>query len=381
MLKLALLCIGASALMWLSESRCPKEPTLQQDSHFMLGRTDGFMLAAIVWMTCFAFLRTSYNDTQAYIDRFLDAQSISEGVANGTYTDWIENPFSCLYRDLIRGMTDNCHVYFFFPALLHSVAVVKFIKYHSDSPGMSMLVYFSIGTFALYLAAFKQNMAMSILLLAVPYACRKKYVHYVLLVLLAALFHFYAIVYLFVPFLFGKPWGKTTWIILGAALFALATYDATVGALMENVKDMGGSVAPSELFDGHSVNVLRVAVYWVPGLLALAFRRHIRFGSSRTENLFVNLSIVCACVLTVGLAEGANLYGRMAGYFEIPMAIALPGIIKKIFTTRSASLVYKLAGWLFLGYFSYEFLVSKDFGSQYSAISMAEFAAQLLKTG
>lgn len=379
MLNLALLCIGAAVLLWLSDKVYPRENALSRGNlrHFMRRRSDGFMLAAIIWMTCFAFLRTHYNDTDAYINGFTDARSVAEEFASGTYTDWVENPLSSLYRDIMRGLTDNYHIYFLFPALLHSIAVVKLCKFYSDSPGMSILLYFALGTFTLYLAAFKQNMAMTILLLALPYAQQKKNVHYVLLVLLATLFHFYAIAFLIVPFLFGKPWGKTSWIILGATLFALATYDATLGALMENVEEMGGNIAAEELFDGHSVNVLRVVVYWVPGLLALVFRRHLIYDSDRMENLFVNLSILCACVLSIGLAEGANLYGRMAGYFEIAMAISLPRMLKKIFTRESARLASGIAVGLYLIYFFYEFMIARDFSGDYRAISLWQFVQEL----
>ena len=169
-----------------------------------------------------------------------------------------------------------------------------------------------------------------------------------------------------------------TWILLAATAFTLATYDATLGAVMQNVEEMGGDIAAEELFDGNSINELRVAVYWVPSLLALLFRRHVNYNSTRMENLFVNLSILCACVLTIGLAEGANLYGRMAGYFEVAIAISLPYIIKKTFTKDSATFVSGVASLLFLGYFCYEFTSSKNFAADYQAISFGGFLLELV---
>ena len=196
-----------------------------------------------------------------------------------------------------------------------------------------------------------------------------------LFVLLATLFHFYAIVYLVVPLLFGKPWGKTTWLMVMIAVFTLVTYDSTLGALMRNVENMGGDIAAEELFDGHSINALRVAVYWVPALLALVFRKHVNYESTRMENLIVNMTVLCACILTIGLAEGANLYGRMAGYFEIATVIALPYIIKKTFTEESAEFVTVSAVLLFLGYFCYEY---SSFGTQYRAITLGRFLLELM---
>ena len=157
----------------------------------------------------------------------------------------------------------------------------------------------------------------------------------------------------------------------------MLTYDYTLGAFMEYAQSIGALVDEGELFDGHSINVLRVLVYWIPALLALIFRRRLFTDSTKEENLFVNMSIVSAFILTLGLVQAANLFARMAGYFEIATAIALPWIIKKLFTKQSAQLVTILACILYFGYFMFEFTVSKDFGSDYSAISLWQFITSL----
>lgn len=380
MLKLLLLCLGCAGLIAMSQRANPVQRIYWgRGEHYIRQPVDIYLLIAVIWLAGFAFLRTGYNDTSAYINGFRNAQSLQSGFASGKYFDWIENPLSIFYQDLMRGITSNYHVYFMLPALLHSVVLMKFCKKYSVSPAISLLIYFSLGTYTMmFLAAFKQGMAMIILMLALPYAHDKKIGTYVLLVLLAMLFHFYAIVFLLVPLLFGKPWERTTWIMLGITAFTLITYNSTLGAVMAYVDELGGSIAEEELFDGNSINVLRVAVYWVPGLLALVFRRHVNHNSTRMENLFVNMSVLCACVLSIGLAEGANLYGRMAGYFEIAIAIAMPYIIHKIFNRRSERLVSGVATLLFLGYFCYEFTISKNFGADYSAISAGQFLLELI---
>lgn len=379
MLKLSLLCLGAALLMVLSQQYHPAQPVRWEgNGHFLGRRADEYMLAVIIWMTCFCFLRTAYNDTGNYIREFMNAQPVSVGIKTGAYSHFMKNPLSSLYRDYMHGITDNYHVYFLFPALLQSIAIVKLYKHYSVSPAMSLLIYFCLGTYALHMSAFKQAMAMTVLLLAFPYACRKKYVTYVLLVLLATLFHFYAIIYLVVPLLFGKPWGKTTILMIAVFMVMLLTYDWTLGALMEYVNQVGGSMAEEEIFDGHAVNVLRVTVYWIPALLALFFWKHVNYQSTRAENALVNMSILCAGILTIGLAEGANLYGRMAGYFEWTMVLTIPMLVKKIFDKDSADFVSVLAAILFFGYFCYEFGVSKNFDATYSAITLWQFFRELV---
>ena len=378
---LILLYWGTVFLMYLSQTYYPVEAQLDGHQigkrHFLLRRADIFMIIVIAWMTCFSFLRTDYNDTYTYRVFFSEAQSLAEGFSNGTFTDWTGNPLSMLYRSLIREITENYHIYFFFPAILSSFSVVKLCKQYSVNPAFSILIFFSIGTYVAYIAALKQCLAMFFLLIALPYGIEKKYVRFYLLVLVAMLFHTHAFMFAIVPLLTEKPWGKVTWAGLAFVVFALLTYDVTLGAFMEYAQSLGAFINENEVFDGHQINILRVVVYWVPALLALVFRKRLFNDSTRIENLFVGMSIVSAFILTIGLAEGANLYARMAGYFEVATAVALPWMIKKLFTKQSAQLVTACAAILYFGYFLYEFGVSKDFGSSYRAISMWQFITSL----
>lgn len=379
---LILLYWGTVFLMYLSQTYYPAETQLDGPQtgrrHFLLRRSDVFIIIVIAWMTCFSFLRTSYNDTETYIRTFYEARSVIEGIADGIFTDWTGNPWSMLYRSIIHDITDNYHIYFFFPAFLSSFAVVKLCKRYSVNPAFSLLIFFSVGTYVMYIAALKQCLAMFFLLMALPYAIDRKYVKFYLLVIVAILFHTHAFMFAIVPLLIEKPWGKVTWALLGTTLFAMATYDTTLGAFMNYAQSIGALVAESEVFDDHQINFFRVLVYWVPALMALVFRKRLFQDSERTENLYVNMSIVSAFILSIGLVEGANLYARMAAYFEIATVIALPWMIKKLFTKQSAQLVTVVAILLYFGYFYYEFAITKDFGSSYSAISLWQFITSLL---
>lgn len=381
MRQLILLYWGCVFLMYLSQVYYPTPAQLEGPQtgrrHFMLRKADIFTIVVIVWMTCFSFLRTGYNDTGTYIAHFMQSETAADFLARDGLLDWTGNPLSELYRDLMHDFTDNYHIYFFFPAFLSSFAVVRIIKKYSVNPTFSLLFFFSIGTYIVYVAALKQSFAMFFLLLALPYAIDKKYIRFYLLVFIAILFHTHAFMFMILPLLFDRPWEKVTWIGLAAVLFAMATYDRTLGAFMNYAQSIGALVEENELFDGHQINLLRVVVYWVPSILALTFNRRLFRESSRCENLFVNMSIVCSMILTLGMVQAANLFARMAAYFEIGTAIALPWMIKKLFTKRSAQFITICAAVLYFGYFLYEFGISKNFGGDYAAISLWQFVTDL----
>ena len=383
MKQLILLYWGCVFLMYLSQTYYPVEPQLDGHQigrrHFMLRRADIFMIIVIAWMTCFSFLRTSYNDTETYIKLFTEAQSLSEGWQNGSFTNWAKNPLYELYVSLVRTLTDNFHIFFIIPAFLSNIAFVKLCKRYSANPSFSLLIFFSIGTYVMYIAALKQSIAFTFLLLSVPYAINKKYGRFYLLVFLACMFHVYSILFAIFPIMIEKPWGSKTWLLLSVVIVAMITYDETLGRVIEYAESAGVDMKSEEIFFDHQLSVLRVLVYFMPGLIALVFRRRLFSDSSREENAFVDMSIFSAMVMMIGMVKGANLFSRMAGFFDFSSAIALPWMINKIFNKQSAKIVTIIAAGLYFVYFMYEFAISKDFSNGYAAISIFDFIVGLFK--
>lgn len=349
----------------------------RENKHFICDRTDIFLIMIIIFASSFTFLRNSYNDTANYLYDFRNAKTLTAFLESGELFDLATNPLHDLYKTIIHEYTDNYHIYFFFPAVFNSVAIAKLYKHYSSNLTFSYIIFFSIGTYVMFVAALKQSIAVAILTFALPYAIDRKYVRFYLLVFFAMLFHTHAFMFMIVPFLFDKPWGKKTWLLLGIVAFAMATYNTTFGTFMEIATGMGVNIVDWELFDGHQINIIRVLVYSIPAAIALFFRRRLFYDSARIENLFVNMSIIAAFILSLGMVQGANLFARMASYFEIYIALALPWMVNKLFTTQSAKLVTCMAYVLFFCYFLYEHAVSKNFGAQYSAISMWQFIVSL----
>ena len=382
MQKLILLFWGTVILMCFSQKYYPTEyqhlGNQRSGGHFMWKKADIFMTITIFWLLCFSFLRVNYNDTANYIFFWRHAESVRELLTSGRLLDLTGNPLSILWQAASHEIAENFHVYFLLPALAINFAVIKLFKHYSVQPSFSLLLFFSIGTYVMYMAAMKQAFAMFFLLLAIPYAEQKQYFRFYLLVFIAFLFHAHAFMFAIIPFLFGKPWGKTTWLGLGVVLFAMATYDLTLGAFMEYAQSIGMLVDESELFDGHQIHFIRVVVYWIPSILALVFRKRLFHDSSRMENLFANMAIVSSMILMLGLVQAANLFARMAAYFEFAAAITMPWMIQKLFDKQSARLVTSLAVICYFGYFCYEFGVSKSFDAQYRSITLWQFIMELM---
>lgn len=373
--KLILLYGGTCLLAWLSQQYNPSGVGMrtERDRHFLRDPMDVYTLGIVAWMTLFSGLRTAYNDTSAYINGFNSAVSSFDAFWKESQTlGFAENPLFYLTQVLVKSVVDNYHVWFIIIAFFSNYIAVKFFRHYAPSYMLAILLFQAMGTYVLYMAAVKQSVAMAIAMCAIPFALNRRRLVYYPMILLAMLFHTHAFMLLIVPFLMGKPWGIFIWVLGGAALFAMATYDSTLGVFVKYAQAIGANLSESEVFDDHSLNALRVAVYAVPALLALIFRRRLFRDSGRAENFMVNMSIVSVFILAIGLVEGGNLFARMAGYFEWAAAIALPWMVLKLFNRKSVKFVSGCAAVLYSVYFLYEFGVSKDFGNGYAAISLLE---------
>lgn len=378
MVKLILLYFGTIILAYLSQRFCPmRHDGITEERHFMHDRTDIFCVAIIIWLTLFNGLKVSYNDTGNYIAFFQDsATTLSEHFATSTETGFADNPLYYITQLFSKKIIDNYHVWFLLTSFFNAWIVVKFLKHYSEHFSITIMVYHALGTYLMYLAAIKQSIAIGILLIAIPYLFRKKWLLYYSLVILAILFHTHSFLFLVLPFFISKPWGKLTYVCIGIALFAMATYDNTLGAFMEYAQSIGANVASIEVFDDMTVSPIRVAVYAIIPLISLLFKKQIKNKSNIADNLFLNMSILSLLILSIGLVNGANLFARMVGYFELGIALSLPWLLNRIFTLRSRQFVYVAAFLCFSVYFVYDSYMIKDF-NHYRAISVFEFIKSL----
>lgn len=379
MSKLIALYFGTAFLAYLSQTYYPvSERNRANRRSFLRDKTDAFLIVMIIWMTLFNGLKTSYNDTANYISFYQNApDTLSRFFSQSGGFDYTGNPMFYICQTIVKGVIDNYHVWFLLVAGFNAVIIVKIFKRYSENLAFSFVVFYSIGTYVMYVAAMKQSVAVAILMLAIPFLLEHRWVSYYLLVLLAIFFHTHAFLFLILPAFLEKPWGKMTYISLAAVLLAMATYDVLLGAFLRYAQSIGANVAENEVFDGHSLNVLRVLVYAVPTVISFAFRKRLFANSTTDENLFANMSILSTLILSIGLVEGGNLFARMAGYFEWSSAITLPWMVKKVFNQRSQRFVLIMASVLYFGYFLFEFTVSKDFGSDYAAITLWQFIRSL----
>ncbi len=339
-----------------------------------LRRLDVWCFIAILIMGFFSGLRTDYNDTYMYKIGFRGADTVAEYLAENGFK-FAGNPLFYISNSFVRQLTDDYHIFFLIIGLFSFWQYMRFFKKHAPYLSLSTYFFFTMGTFVFMMAAMKQAIAVAILTIAIDKLLEKKYVAFYIWVILAALFHFYAILFVILPLFTTKPWNYKTYLLLLGMLVCMVAFEGVITAFMESAEDVGKNVSEEEVF-AVGTNIFRVLVYAVVPIITFIYRAKLKDLSS-AENLFINMSIICFAVLCVGTQGGGNMFGRIVGYFELSVVISLPFVIKRCFPEKTAQLVTVAAVVCFFAYFLYEFGVAKDFSSNYYSITFSQFLQSL----
>ena len=271
------------------------------------------------------------------------------------------------------GFSEQDYLMFF--AFVTVIPYVLFVRRYSKSTVFGVFLMFTTGFYTFSLAAIKQCMATGICLVAVMFALERKWIRYLLVIALAMLFHPYALVYLLVPLMMFKPWTPKTFLYVAAFIAAGFYLDTLIGTVLD-ITDMMGATYTEESFTGEGVNLFRVAVSFVPLLLAAVFGNALFRTSTREEDLMFNLAMLNALIMFVGIFGTANYFARMANYFLPAQVIVLPWILGKAHPKDRAWLVPAcVVG--YLGYFYYENAIIRPFDTGYSHTSFWGYIAGL----
>lgn len=338
-----------------------------------------FYTIMAIGLILFAGLRIDYNDTGTY--RFLYNNTVKDLENYATLwdgIDWMkigENPgFVFIMRAMAQQSFSVQSFTMVFTAFYVGVNLWFFRKY-SCNLWMSVLLYITFAGYIFSLAAIKQCTAMALCLIATDQAINKKYIRFLIFVLIACLFHPYALMYLAVPFLFFRPWSKNTVFML--VLFGLIGFgmQSLVGTLL-NVTDMLGESYNAESFIGEGVNPLRLLVTAVPAVLALMTAEQIAENEERDQYVIVNLTMLNAEIMFVALFGTANYFARLANYFIPFQAVSIPWLLKHYdYQGRKTIVLLAVIGYAL--FFIYCVAINESFDTSFYSIKLWQYLKSL----
>lgn len=376
MYKLLPIFIFSILMAYMSDRYSSYEFDAGRVKHYIQKEKLFYVIMSIA-MAVFVGLRTSGNDTATYISMYED---IPNNITAFTSIDWKDiaaapgHQFVCA---LLKNMGASTQDYLMVFAVVSVTLYLWFIRKYTNNITLSIYYFITMGVYTFAMAAIKQTIAVAILLVATDRAIEKKYLAFIFYVILAELFHPYAFVYLIVPFMSFIPWTWKTYVLLSGTAVVSMGLPRFMGGILAITDALGGDYGATE-FSGAGVNIFRVLVVWVPVGLSFLARKYIRVNSDRISNYIINLTMVNAMVMFVGLFGTANYFARLANYFLIFQTLSLP-LIFNYFTKQSKKLLIVAAVLCYFVFFYYEHVIANGrFDDGYYFITFFDYIRQLL---
>lgn len=200
------------------------------------------------------------------------------------------------------------------------LSTARFISKHSEDIVVSWITFICLGSMTFAMNGMRQALAMSICLFAYDYAKEKKLFKFLLIVLLAVLFHksamMFALVYILCNMKFNTK--STAFLVAGVGVFL---YFADRFALLyDNVT--GEDYASGESFE--SGGLINVAIYIVAILGILIFSERLKSPGGCPSFVL----IVAGCALYLARFVSAQIYERISYYFSYFLMLGFPIIFK-----------------------------------------------------
>lgn len=315
------------------------------------------LLLAILTMGYIIFwvgIREGIYDTAAYIMIFRGSSSKLGDILSAKSIN-AKSPGFAVFNILFKCfISQDYHVWLMFIALVTGLCIVLVLQKYSVDFFYSMILFMLTLNFTWMLNGMRQFLVASIMFLCSRWIVEKKWIRYLIIVLLLSTIHYSVLIMIPVYWVVqGKPWNKKTMLFICMILVCscfVGTFSRGLDVILENTAYSG---VVSQFASDDGVNPIRVLVMCVPVVLSLLKRRQIEQIDNKYMYMCVNMSIVTAGLYFLGVFTSGILMGRLPIYFELYNLILIPFLIKNCFNNGIRQIMYLLCT---LGYLFYFYL-------------------------
>lgn len=241
---------------------------------------------------------------------------------------------------------------------IHCIPVLFFLRKYSGNFILSLYLFLATSChLAWMMNGIRQYLAVSIILLSVPFILKNKLLVPILLILLASTFHTSAL--MMIPIVFiarGKPWNFRTCLFIVAIVILTVLFskdDQLMDSMLSNTT-YSGSMEYAISIGDDGVHPLRVVISSIPALMAFLGRKKIERDQNPLIDLSVNMSVITACLYLVAMVTSGILVGRLPIYTSLFNFVLLPYLVKRLFVGSSRTLVSIAMVGLYFVYYLFE---------------------------
>lgn len=303
-----------------------------------------FLFFVISILVIVSAIRSGIGDTGMYrhLYELVDQSYVSDGYEIG---------FVYFIKFLKIFSGDSQLLIIVTSVIINILNVITIYRYTKDSYfELGIFLYITSGYYIVTMNGIRQSLAASILFFATTLIFKKKYKTYFLIVLLMSTIHNSALIMIPLYFIVRlTPWERMTNIIFVLTAIGLVFYEPSLNLAM---KFLGNTRYEQYAeFDEGGANLIRIAVFAVPVLLAY-LKRNVIKDKWKYGNVFVNMNIICFIVM---LFSAYNwIFARFTIYFQLYSFILIPYIIANCLEGKEKRLFYFMLLILYFIFFYYD---------------------------
>jgi|UniRef100_UPI003FED88B1 transmembrane protein EpsG len=334
-----------------------------------------FYFMIVVLMIFLAGLRVRYNDTATYISAYENLDTSGKILSSISWNIG-DNPAFNLINLILKKIGISVNGFIMFYSSVTVGLYLWFVKKYSNDFALSWLILFTGGAYIFSFAAIKQCMAIAISLVAIDALLEKKKIKFVVCILVATLFHTYALLFLAAPLLLFPVWSFKSYLLICLTAIVGIGFQALLGNIL-SITSLLGENYDIASFSGEGVNIFRLLVALAPVILSFVVKEDLRKSENRIERIMMNLTMINAALMFIASFGTAFYLARVANYFAIFPVISIPYLLK--YFTEDLQILLKIIIIVgYLGYFVYAYgIVRGGFDFAYDSISLFQFVGTL----
>lgn len=248
---------------------------------------------------------------------------------------------------VISLITLNGHIYLTIIAIIVMIPVGVIIYKYSKMPFLSFALYISFNFYAFSFSGLRQSIAYGIVLLSYKSIIERKFIRFLLIVLLASTFHKTAIVFLLAYPLSKVKLNKLTILLTAVLILVIYKFKRNIfGFVVDNI------YTDYEIVETGAINWFLFSVAII--MFLLLFYKKIINQSSEINALYI--IVILGVIIMMFSSIGTNVM-RLANYFYIFIILLIPEVLSvsrnKLFAFYSLYFLIILISTLYLWFLLY----------------------------
>ena len=317
-----------------------------------------YLIQAILFFAVIIFfcgLRSGIADTPTYIWMFnSSADNINSIDWSSVKVDRGYEFFVVLYRQFI---SKDYHGWLFLCSFVSGIAtMIGFWKYSYDF-GMSCFLFIATTYFTYLVNGMRQFICISIVFACTHWIVNRKYIRFIIIVLLLAFIHLSVVVMIPICFFVNaKPWSWRMWLLIFVAVLTGVLFDRLLPYFSFLLDDTRYEGAVSYIASGRAVgsSIIRLFIAIIPPGLAFIGRKTVEEEGNCLVDLLVNMSVINLLLYFIATLTSGLAVGRVAAYFNIYNLLLLPWLLNHLFVNASRVFLKISCLILYTGYFFYQ---------------------------